>query len=80
MAATSPLKKLSYRKEWMVQADPSNEASMFERVNIQSKLLTSSKMTHYLNNWKTAIGVLKKIYCFYNNLRLQIDPFNGSCS
>ena len=34
--------------------------------------------THYFKEWTTASGVLKKLYCLYKNLMLQIDPLNNS--
>ena len=33
-------------KQWMAQADPTKEASPFERMNDQPQLLFSNKMTH----------------------------------
>ena len=76
MAATAPLKNLPSLKEWMVQADPQKETST---VNGPSLLLSSNKMTHYFKEWTTSSGVLKKVYCLYKNLMLQIDPINSSC-
>ena len=49
-------------KECMVQADPPKKASMFERMNGQSQLLFSNKMTHYFIEWTTPSCLLKKIY------------------
>ena len=43
-------------------------------------LLSSNKMTHYLKERTTVSGVLKKIYCLYKNLMLQIDPLTNNCS
>ena len=60
MAANAPLKKSPYMKEWMAQADPPKESSTLKKVNIRSLLLSSNKITHYFNEWTTAIGVLKK--------------------
>ena len=37
-------------------------------------------MTQYFKEWTTLSGVLKKIYCLYKNLMLQIDSLNSSCS
>ena len=35
------------------------------------------KTTQYFKQWTTGSGVLKKIYCLYKNLMLQIDPLNS---
>ena len=78
MAATASVKKSPYIKEWMAQAAPLREAS--EQLNNWSLLLSLNKITHYFKKWTTASGVLKKIYCLYKNLILQIDPLNSSCS
>ena len=38
-------------------------------------------MTHYyVKDRTTASSVLKKIYCLYKSLMLQINPINSSCS
>ena len=61
-------------KECMVQADPPKKASMFERMNGQSQLLFSDKMTHYFIEWTTPSGLLKKRYIITlaKNLILQL--------
>ena len=64
----------------MVQADPLREASTVKKMNDRLLLLSSNKTTHYFKKWTAASGVLKKIYCLYKNLILQIDPLNSSCS
>ena len=46
MAATAPLKKSPYLKEWMAQADPTKEASTVKKMSVRSLLLSSNKMTH----------------------------------
>ena len=79
MAATAPLKKSSYMKEWMAQADPPKEFTV-KKISGRSLLLYSNKMTHCFAEWTTPSSVLKKIYCLYKNLILQIDPLNSSCS
>ena len=43
----------------MAQADPTREASTVKKMNEQSLLFSSNKMTHYFKNWTTASGVLK---------------------
>ena len=43
----------------MAQADPTREASTVKKMNEQSLLCSSNKMTHYFKNWTTASGVLK---------------------
>ena len=49
-------------------------------MNGRSLILFSNKITHCFKEWMTAVsGVLKKIYCLYKNLMLQIDPLS-SCS
>ena len=80
MAATASVKKSPYIKEWMAQAAPLREASAVKKMNDRSLLLSLNKMTHYFKKWATTSGVLKKIYCLYKNLILQIDPLNSSCS
>ena len=38
-------------------------------------------MTHYyVKDRTTASSVLKKIYCLYKSLMLQINPINSNCS
>ena len=63
----------------MAQAAPLREASTAKKMNDRSLLLSLNK-THYSKEWTTASGVLKKVYCLYQNLMLQIDPLNSSCS
>ena len=63
----------------MPQANPTGEASTVKKMNERSLLFSSNKMTHNFKKWTTASGVLKKIYCLYKNLMLQIDPVNSSC-
>ena len=64
----------------MSQAAPLTEASTVKKMNDRSLLLSLSKITHYFKKWTTGSGVLKKIYCLYKNVMLQIDPFKSSCS
>ena len=73
------VKKSTFIKEWMTQADPPKVASITKEMNDRSLLLSSNKMTHYFKEWTTPSGVLRKIYCLYKNLMLQIDPPNSSC-
>ena len=47
-------------------------------MNGRSLLLSSNKTTLYFKEWVTASSALKKIYCLYKNLMLQIDPLNKS--
>ena len=61
----------------MTQADPPKETNMIKKMNDPSPLFSSNKMAHYIEEWTTTSGVLKKIYCLYKNLMLQIDPFNS---
>ena len=75
----SSVKKPPSMKELMAQADPPKEASTVKKMNGRSLLLSSNKMTHYFKEQTNISGVLKKIYCLYKNLMLQIDPFNSSC-
>ena len=65
-------------EELMAQTDPPKEGSTVKKMNAWLKFLTSYKMTHYFKEWIS--GVLKKIYCLYKNLMLQINPLNSSCS
>ena len=67
-------------KEWMSQTDSPEEASRVKKMNDQSLLLSSNKMTHCFKEWTIPSGVLRKIYCLYKNLMLQIDLLNSSCS
>ena len=78
MAATAPLKKSPYMKEWMAQAEPPKEANTVTKMNGPPLLLSSNKTTLYFKKWTTASVALKKIYCLYKNLMLQIDPLNKS--
>ena len=66
--------------EWMAQVTPLGEASTVKKMNDQSLLLSLNKITHYFKKWTTGSGVLKKIYCLYKNVMLQIDPLKSSCS
>ena len=79
MAATALLKKSPIMKEWMIQVDHPKEAIMVKKMNDRSLLLSSNKMTHCFEEWKTSSRVLIKIYCHYKNLMLQINPINSSC-
>ena len=84
MAATAPLSKSPHMKEWMAQADSPKEANTFRKMYGRSLLISSNKKTHYFNEWTTASGrpttVLKKMYCLYKYLTLQIDPLSSSSS
>ena len=80
MAATTPFKKSPHMKEWMAKADPPIETNAVKKMNDRSLLISSNKTTHYFREWTTASFVLKKIYCLYKNLVLQIDPLSSSCS
>ena len=84
MAAKAPLNKSSHMKEWMAQADPPKEVNTVRKRNGQSLLISSNKKTHYLKEWMTAslrlTTILKKIYCLYKYLMLQIDPVTSRCS
>ena len=67
--------------EWMVQAAPFREASTVKKkMNNRSLLLSLNEITHYFKKWTAGSGVLKKIYCVYKNVILQIDPLKSSCS
>ena len=66
--------------EWMAQAAPLKEASAVKKMNDRSLLLSLNEITHYFKKWTTGSGVLKKIYCLYKNVMLQIDPLKSSCS
>ena len=80
MAASAPLKKSPYMKEWIAQVELPKEASVVKKMNGRPLLLFSNKTTLYFKEWTTASGALKKIYCLYKNLMLQIDPLNKSFS
>ena len=69
-----------HMKEWMAQADPLREAGTVEKMNGRSLLIFSNKTTHYFKECPAERCVLKKIYCLYKNLMLQIDPLSSSCS
>ena len=64
--------------ERMAQVDSPKEASTVKKMNDRSLRLSSNKMTHYLKEWTTASGVLKKVYCLYKCLMPQKDPLNSS--
>ena len=80
ITATAPLKKLPYMKKWTPQADPPKEGNTVQKMNGQSVLLSPNKTKHYFKEWTTASCVLKKIYCLYKNVILQIDPLSTSYS
>ena len=61
----------------MAQVDPLKKASTVEKMNGRSPLLSSNKMSHCFKEWRTANGVLKRIYCLYKNFIIKIDPRNG---
>ena len=60
MAATAPVRKSPYMKEWMAQAGHPKEVNTVEKLNGRSLFLSSNKTTHYFKEWTTASGVLKK--------------------
>ena len=64
----------------MAQVAPLREASTVKKMNDWSLFFSLNKITHYFKQWTTTGGVLKKIYCLYKNLMLQIDPLNRICS
>ena len=66
--------------EWIVQGAPIREASTVKKMNDRSLLLSLNKITHYFKKWTTGSGVLKKTFCLYKNLMLQIDSLKSSCS
>ena len=47
MAATAPVRKSPYMKEWMAQADHPKEVNTVEKLNGRSLFLSSNKTTHY---------------------------------
>ena len=73
-------KKSPYVKESMAQADPPKETNTVKKMNGRPLLLSSNRKTFYFKEWMTAGGALKKIYCLYKSLMLQIDPLNKSFS
>ena len=80
MAATASLNKSPHMKEWMAQADPPREANTVKKMNGRSLPIFSNKTTHYFKEWTAARFVLKKTYCLYKTLMLQIDPLSSSCT
>ena len=64
----------------MAQAAPLREASRLKKMNEWSLLLSLNKITYYVKKLATESGVLKKIYCLYKNVTLQIDPLKSSSS
>ena len=64
----------------MSQADPPREASTVKKLNGRSLPIFSNKTTHHFKEWAAARFVLKKTYCLYKNLMLQIDPLSSSCT
>ena len=78
--ANCSVKRINLHGKWMAQADPPKKAITVKKMNCRSILLTSNKMTHYFKECTTSSDVLKKLYCLYKNLVLQIDPLNSSCS
>ena len=64
----------------MTQAAPFREASTIKKINDRSMLLSLNEITHYFKKWTTGSGILKKIFCLYKNVMLQIDPLKSSCS
>ena len=64
----------------MAQAAPLREPSTVKKMNGRSLLLSLHEITHYFKKWTTESGVLKKIYCLYKNMMLQIGPLKSSCS
>ena len=73
------VKKSPYMKEWMAQLILEKKPIRL-KMNGRLLLLSSNKTAHYFKEWRTAGGVLKKIYCLYKNLMLQIYPTSSSCS
>ena len=68
MAATVPLKKSPYVKEWMGKANSSKEGSTVKKMNGRSLDLSSNKMTCCFKEWTTTNGVFKK-YIFLTKIR-----------
>ena len=62
----------------MTQADPPREANTVKKMNGRSLPIFSNKTTHHFQEWVPARSVLKKTYCLYKNLMLQIDPLSSS--
>ena len=52
----------------------------FKKMNDRSLLFSINEITHYFKKWTTGSGVLKKIYCLYKNVMLQIHLLKSSCS
>ena len=63
----------------MTEAAPLREASTVKKMNDRSLLLSLNKVTHFIKTKTTGSDVLKKIYSFYENLMLQIDPLKSNC-
>ena len=51
-------------REWMAQVDPPRETSTVKKINGRSLLVSPNKMKHYLKEWTTGNGVLKKSFVF----------------
>ena len=73
-------KKSPQMIEWTAQVAPLLEASTVKKINDRSLLLSLNKITQYFKRWTTGSGALKKIYCLYKKVMLQIDPLKSSCS
>ena len=58
----------------------SSERSWKKKMNGRSLLFSLNEVTHYFKKWTIGSGVLKKVYCLYKNVMLQIDPLKCSCS
>ena len=80
MAATPLVKKSLYMIEGIAQAVPLREASTVKKMNNQLLLLSLNEITHHFKKWTTGSSILKKIFCLYKNVMLQVDPLKSSCS
>ena len=74
------VKKSSYMKEWMAQADPRKEVNTVKKWMTGCYLSLQIKRHTTLKNGRLQVVFWKKNYCLYKNLMLPIDSASSNWS
>ena len=80
MTPTAPLKKSSYMKELIAQADPPKDANTVKKGMTSRYSSLQIKRGTILKNGRLQVKFWKKVFYLYKNLMLQIDPLSSSYS
>ena len=78
MSSTAPLQKSPYLKNGWFMLILQKKPARLKNWMVSRNSSLQIKWHDTLKNRRSC--VLKKIYCLYKNLRLQVDPLNSSCS